>query len=111
MMHGALEDYDVHDDRRMALRRIVDDAPVPVRDPWIWAQAQSDLQSAIAERMNRDVGELPVTMTARVTFVVHPIAWETWTASDRRASPSTTADDVLRTLGALELMLPVASRS
>ena len=103
----ALESIDVRDDRMAALRRLVDDAPVPrARLLDLVAQAQSKLESAIAERMHRPAGDLLVAMTARITFAVFQIAAETWWAGDHGVPRSAIVDDVLRTLSTLELVVP-----
>ena len=90
-----------------AIRRIIDNAPVPrARLFDLLAQAQSKLESAIAERMHRPAGDLLVAMTARITFAVFQIVWETWWAGDHDVPPSTIVDDVLGALSNLELVIP-----
>ena len=103
----ALESIDVGDDRMAAIRRLVDNAPVPrARLFDLLAQAQSKLESAIAARMHRPAGDPLVAMTAHITFAVFQIVAETWWAGDHGVPPSAIVDDVLRTLSTLELVVP-----
>jgi AcrR family transcriptional regulator len=97
----------VDDGTWAALRRIVDNAPVPrARLIDLGAQAQRELETAIAERMGRPGGDLLVIMTARITFTVFQVAAETARPGDPRQSPSAIAREMLRTLGTLELVIP-----
>jgi AcrR family transcriptional regulator len=109
VIRTTLADLVDRDGRLVALRRIVDNAPVPRARLWdLAAQAQSDLKSAIAERVPSTAGELFVSMTAHITYAVFQVIDEIWKASDHHASHSAIAEDVLRTLGTLELVIPTA---
>jgi AcrR family transcriptional regulator len=103
----ALESIDIRDDRMAALRRLVDNAPVPrARLFDLLAQAQGKLESEIGERMHRPAGDLLVAMTARITFAALQIAAETWWADDHNVPRSAIVDEVLRALSTLELVIP-----
>ncbi|MBM7789348.1 TetR/AcrR family transcriptional regulator [Tenggerimyces flavus] len=107
VIHASIEGFADEDGRVTALRRIVDNAPVPRARLWdLVAQAQSDLESAIAARLDRPPGDLQVVLTATLTFAVFQIAAEKWWAGDHRASRAAVVDEVLRALAASDLVLP-----
>jgi AcrR family transcriptional regulator len=103
----TLTDIVTDDARWAALRRIVDNAPVPrARLIDLGAQAQRELETAVGERMGRPAGDLLVIMTARITFAVFQVAAETARPGDPRRSPSAIAREMLGALGTLELVVP-----
>ncbi|GAA3709133.1 hypothetical protein GCM10022224_088320 [Nonomuraea antimicrobica] len=106
-IHESFADFAIDDGRLAAVRRIVDNAPVPRARLWdLVARSQSDLESAIADRVRRPAGDLLVAMTAHLTFAVYQIAAETWWAGDHQASPTGVVDDLLHTLNTLDLVIP-----
>lgn len=108
-IHAVCEAFDDKKGRLAEVRGIVDNAPVPRARLWdLAARSQSELESAIAERMGRPVGDLRVAMTAHVTFAVYQISVDTWWAGDRHGSASANAKKVLRTLGTLDLVVPAS---
>ncbi len=107
VIHESVEGFADEDGRATALRRIVDNAPVPRARLWdLVAQAQADLESALAVRMDRPVGDVRVALTAHVTFAVYQIAGERWWAGDHRASRAAVVDEVLRALATFDLVIP-----
>jgi AcrR family transcriptional regulator len=106
VIHQSVAEVD-QEDRVAAIRRIVDDAPVPRARLWdLAAQARSDLQQAIAERMDRAAGDLPVVLTTHLTFAVLQIVDDDGPPGRRHAARSAFADEVLRDLAAAEFVLP-----
>jgi AcrR family transcriptional regulator len=106
-IRASLQDAHDEDGRTTALRRIIDNAPVPRARLWeLLAQAQRDLESAIAERMDRPADDLPVVLTAGVAFAVFQVAADKWWAGDHGSSAAAVVDEVLRTLGTVEPVIP-----
>jgi len=107
-LQQLVQDLDERDDgRTAALRKVVDSAPVPRARLWdLFAQAQRELEGAIAERMDRPVEDLLVIMTAHTTFAVLRIAAESWWTGRRDASTAGVIDEVLRTVNTLDLVIP-----
>jgi AcrR family transcriptional regulator len=108
-LHESLDNLDDGDGRLAAIRRLVDNAPLPRARLWdLVAQAQRELESAIAERVDRPIGDLLVVMTAHITFAVLQIVTDKWRAGDHHTSPSVIVDEVLSALGAVEPVIPTS---
>ncbi|MGW1169925.1 TetR/AcrR family transcriptional regulator [Streptomyces sp. NPDC002550] len=106
-IHASLDGINDKGGRLTVLRRILDGAPVPrARLLDLMAQSQGGLESAIAERMERPVGDIQVALTAHMAFAVYQIAAETWWAGDHHASSSAVVEEVLGTISGLELVIP-----
>lgn len=108
ILQQLFQDFDErNDERHTALREIVDSAPVPRARLWdLYAQAQRELERAIAERMHRPAGDLLVAMTAHITFAVLQIAAESRWAGRGHASAAGAIEEMLRTLNTLDLVIP-----
>lgn len=107
VIRSALRDRRSDDGRFTALRRIIDAAPVPRARLWDFvASSRSELESVIAERLERSTDDLLVLMTASVTMSVFTITAERWWAGEHSVPPETVADDVLEALSRLDLILP-----
>ena len=99
------------DERDAALRRIIDNSPVPRAMLWdLGARYAGDLKAAIAERMHRPADDLQVVMTAHTAYAVLQVAADAWLEADGDHDARAAAiDDLLHRLGALDLVLPAPS--
>lgn len=106
-IRATLARLDDADGRIATLRKIVDNAPVPRARLWDLAeQAQAELKGEIAERLHLPVGEVLVALTAHITFAVFQVVGEAWWDGDRQGSRAEVVDGMLRTIGALDLVVP-----
>ena len=101
------------DERDAALRRIVDNSPVPRAMLWdLGARYSGDLKTAIAERMHRPADDLQVVMTAHIAYAVLQAADEArQKAGGDRDTRAAVIDDLLQRLSTLDLVLPAPPTS
>lgn len=107
VIHDSFAQAEDSDGRFAALRRLIDNSPVPRARLWDFvAQLRTDLEVAIAERMGLPGDDLRVALTARTVFVIYELAGERWWDGDHSVPAQSVIDDVLRQLRDIHLVLP-----
>ncbi|WP_405862430.1 TetR/AcrR family transcriptional regulator [Streptomyces sp. NBC_01515] len=96
------------DERDAALRRVIDNSPVPRAMLWdLGARYAGDLKAAIAERTHRPADDLQVVMTAHIAYAVLQVAADAWQeAGGDHAARAAAIDGLLHRLNTLDLVLP-----
>lgn len=94
------------DDRLRAIRALIDASDGPRAK--LWDLVESDrarLEAAIAERFDRPAGDVAVSMTARIAFLVVELAAEAWYSGDARPIPQI-ADSIMDEIASAGAVIP-----
>ncbi|MGW1507155.1 TetR/AcrR family transcriptional regulator [Streptomyces mirabilis] len=104
----CLQGVGYEEERDTALRRMIDNSPVPRARLWdLAARYLDDLKKAIGERIHRPADDLQVLMTAHLAYAVLQVVAEAWRDADGdRDARARVIDDLLHRLSALDLVLP-----
>lgn len=105
-IHDALG-HNGSEEQVLLAREILDRTPGPRARLWdLLAQERSLLEDAIAERMGREPDDFDVAVTALLVVGVIGLAADAWRFGDHATSAADVADDVMRRLRSVPLVLP-----
>lgn len=104
---SVVEESDRDAAQTLLVRSIIDKAPTARARLWdyIYAQ-QTELSRLIAERLKTKADDLRVALTAQLVMVIVGLAVDRWRASGGKRASRKTAEDMMRLLGAGEVVYP-----